>query len=51
VPRVGLFKICLWDCRIPDIFRTESGKMEKIAKYLKIFSITVSATGEQKAVS
>jgi hypothetical protein len=29
VPRVGLFKFCSWDCGIPNIVGTGSGKPEK----------------------
>jgi hypothetical protein len=48
---VGLFKMCLNDSEIPNIFRTGSEKPRKLANYLKIFfSRTVSATGEQKPV-
>jgi hypothetical protein len=46
----GLLYICSYGSEIPNIFRTGSEKPRKLAKSLKIFSRTVSATGEQKTV-
>jgi hypothetical protein len=43
-------KICSWGSEILNIFRTGSENLGKKAKSLKIFSRTVSATGEQKPV-
>jgi hypothetical protein len=51
VPWVGLFQIYLNGSEIPNIFRTGSAKQRKLANYLKIFSRTASATGEQKTVT
>jgi hypothetical protein len=51
VPWGVLFKICSRGSEILNIFRTGSEKLGKKAKSLKIFSRTVSATGEQNPVS
>jgi hypothetical protein len=48
VPCVGLFKICSYGSEY--FFRTGNEKPRKLAKSLKIFSRTASATGEQKTV-
>jgi hypothetical protein len=50
VPWVGLFKIYSHGSEISNIFRTGSEKPRKLAKFLKIFSRTISATGQQKTV-
>jgi hypothetical protein len=48
---VGLFKICSNGSEILIIFRTGSGKPQKLAKSLKIFfSRTANVTGELKTV-
>jgi hypothetical protein len=48
VPWVGLFKICSHGSEILNIIQTGSEKPQKLVKYLKIFSRTINATGEQK---